>query len=59
MGNKIIRDIEVMSIKDFMQRNYHYPIKYPVFFGVFSALSGTMIYLSNQTETITNAFLYL
>ena len=59
MRNKIIRDIEVMSVKDFMQRNYHYPVKSSVFFGILSVLSGTALYLSNQTDTVINAFLYL
>lgn len=59
MRNKIIRDIEVMSVKDFMQRNYHYPVKYPVFFGILTGLSSVMIHLSNQTENVVNTFLYL
>lgn len=59
MLNKLIRDIEVMSVKDFMQRNYHYPVKPSIFFGMFGVLSGTILYLSSQTETITDAFLHL
>lgn len=59
MGNKIIRDIEVMSVKDFMQGNYHYPVKSSVFFGILSVLSGTVLYLYNQTDSVIDAFLYI